>query len=53
MTCPRCGTEMNDWPCPNCGFPVISRYSKDTISRKINPVMHFMMIHIDKKTLIK
>ena len=53
MTCPRCGTETNDWPCPNCGFPVISRYSKDTINRIINPVMHFMMIHIDKKTLIK
>ena len=23
MTCPRCGTETNDWPCPSCGFPVI------------------------------
>lgn len=22
MTCPRCGTETDSWPCPNCGFPV-------------------------------
>ena len=22
MTCPRCGTETQSWPCPNCGFPV-------------------------------
>ena len=21
MTCPRCGTETNSWPCPVCGFP--------------------------------
>lgn len=23
MTCPRCGTETDSWPCPNCGFPVL------------------------------
>lgn len=26
MTCPQCGAETKDWPCPNCGFPVISKY---------------------------
>lgn len=23
MTCPRCGTKTDSWPCPNCGFPVM------------------------------
>ncbi len=23
MTCPRCGTKTDSWPCPNCGFPVL------------------------------
>lgn len=35
MTCPRCGTETNDWPCPNCGFPVIKRYTKEYAKMEI------------------
>lgn len=27
MTCPRCGTETDSWPCPECGFPEI-RYCR-------------------------
>ena len=23
MTCPRCGTVTDSWPCPECGFPEI------------------------------
>lgn len=23
MICPRCGTETESWPCPECGFPEI------------------------------
>ena len=21
MICPRCGQEIDSFPCPNCGFP--------------------------------
>ena len=27
MTCPRCGTKTDNWPCPECGFPV-KRYRR-------------------------
>lgn len=33
MTCPRCGTETESWPCPECGFPV-TRYRKKNNSQK-------------------
>ena len=44
MTCPRCGTETNDWPCPNCGFPVLRRYAikgekKRAVVCKSNPAI--------------
>ena len=29
MTCPRCGTEMENGVCPECGFPV-TRYRRKT-----------------------
>ncbi len=22
MTCPRCGAQIDGFPCPQCGFPV-------------------------------
>ena len=25
MKCPKCGTETDSWPCPNCGFPEVMR----------------------------
>lgn len=31
MTCPRCGTETDSWPCPNCGFPTIQKLMKAAI----------------------
>lgn len=35
MTCPRCGTKTDSWPCPNCGFPVLWRCTG--INRKQKP----------------
>ena len=23
MECPRCGIKTSNWPCPECGFPVL------------------------------
>ena len=33
MTCPRCGTVTDSWPCPGCGFPEVMY--KQTISRRL------------------
>lgn len=37
MTCPRCGTVTDSWPCPGCGFPEVmykvdNRFQKKQVS---------------------
>ena len=35
MTCPRCGTKTDSWPCPECGFPVV-RYNKKILQNRFH-----------------
>lgn len=28
MTCPRCGAEIDGYPCSECGFPTTLRFKK-------------------------
>lgn len=34
MTCPRCGTKTDSWPCPECGFPV-TQYRRKKVMKTI------------------
>ena len=34
MTCPRCGTKTDSWPCPECGFPVTRYRRKRSVYRR-------------------
>ncbi len=34
MTCPRCGTVTDSWPCPECGFPEVMYRLNNRMSRK-------------------
>ena len=45
MTCPRCGTVTDSWPCPGCGFPEVMynnnfKRRKTTLETKASQVKY-------------
>lgn len=40
MKCPRCGTETDSWPCPNCGFPEVMK------AEQMKKLDEDMLVHV-------
>ena len=45
MICPKCGQQIDSFPCPNCGFPETLKINKTELKRRSN------MITMKRKTI--
>ena len=50
MTCPRCGTVTDSWPCPECGFPeVMYRRANSLRLKKSHEKGRKILTHANKR----